>query len=78
MAVYDYIWTQEESGGCESPGAVPPVVGQTSTHVSLYTLYLSGLHQRYRHFLRQPNGAIVEVGQVTLPDTLASSISAHI
>ncbi|XP_060756072.1 uncharacterized protein ofcc1 isoform X2 [Neoarius graeffei] len=61
VAVYDYIWTQEESGGCESPGAVPTVVGETSTHVSIYTLHLSGLRQRYRHFLRQPNGAIVEL-----------------
>ncbi|KAB5533069.1 hypothetical protein PHYPO_G00127400 [Pangasianodon hypophthalmus] len=61
VAVYDYIWTQEESGGCVSPGAVPTVVGETSTHVSIYTLYLSGLRQRYRHFLRQPSGAIVEL-----------------
>ncbi|XP_031440230.1 uncharacterized protein ofcc1 [Clupea harengus] len=35
--------------------------GERSTHVSISTLHLSGLRQRYRHFLRQPNGAIVEV-----------------
>ncbi|XP_053467431.1 uncharacterized protein ofcc1 [Ictalurus furcatus] len=61
VAVYDYIWTQEESGGCESPGVIPTVVGETSTHVSIYTLYPCGLHRRYRHFLRQPSGAIVEL-----------------
>ncbi|XP_062841274.1 uncharacterized protein ofcc1 [Trichomycterus rosablanca] len=55
VAVYDYIWTEETSGGCEPP------VGETSTHVSIYTLYLSGLRHRYRHFLRQPGGAIVEL-----------------
>ncbi|KAK3515697.1 hypothetical protein QTP70_029766 [Hemibagrus guttatus] len=79
VAVYDYIWTQEVSGGCESPGAVATEVGETSTHVSIYTLYLSGLRQRYRHFLRQPSGAIVEVGHVSLSNTLAYSLSeAHI
>ncbi|XP_058231815.1 uncharacterized protein ofcc1 [Hemibagrus wyckioides] len=61
VAVYDYIWSQEVSGGCESPGAVVTEVGETSSHVSIYTLYLSGLRQRYRHFLRQPSGAIVEL-----------------
>ncbi|XP_053343376.1 uncharacterized protein ofcc1 [Clarias gariepinus] len=61
VAVYDYIWTQEESGGYDSPGAAPTVAGETSTHVSIYTLFLSGLRQRYRHFLRQPSGAIVEL-----------------
>ncbi|KAF7691842.1 hypothetical protein HF521_010809 [Silurus meridionalis] len=61
VAVYDYIWTQEESAGCKSPGAVPTVLGETSSHVSIYTLYLSGQRHLYRHFLRQPSGAIIEL-----------------
>uniref|UniRef100_A0A8B9KNI5 Uncharacterized protein n=2 Tax=Astyanax mexicanus TaxID=7994 RepID=A0A8B9KNI5_ASTMX len=61
VAVYDYIWTEEEPAGSESPGGPPNAAGEASTHVSVYTLYLSGLRRRYRHFLRQPNGAIAEV-----------------
>ncbi|XP_037389692.1 uncharacterized protein ofcc1 [Pygocentrus nattereri] len=73
VAVYDYIWTEEEPAGSEPPGAVPTTAGETSTHVSIYTLYLSGLRQRYRHFLRQPNGAVVEViGDLDNADALQS------
>uniref|UniRef100_A0AAQ4RE29 Orofacial cleft 1 candidate gene 1 protein n=1 Tax=Gasterosteus aculeatus aculeatus TaxID=481459 RepID=A0AAQ4RE29_GASAC len=68
VAVYDYICTVEDPlAGFAAPtdlprdGATLPE-GETSTHVAVYTLYLSGLRQRYRHFLRQPDGAIVEVG----------------
>ncbi|XP_030622931.1 uncharacterized protein ofcc1 [Chanos chanos] len=62
VAVYDYIWTEEEPpGGQERPGGAAAVVGETSTHVSIYTLHLSGLRECYRHFLRQPDGAIIEV-----------------
>ncbi|XP_068565345.1 uncharacterized protein [Cebidichthys violaceus] len=67
VAVYDYIWTAEDPlAGAAAPtdlpreGAALPE-GETSTHVAVYTLYLSGLKQRYRHFLRQPDGAIIEV-----------------
>lgn len=42
-------------------GGVPPPEGETSTHVAVHTLYLSGLKQKYRQFLRQPDGAIIEV-----------------
>ncbi|KAL2085469.1 hypothetical protein ACEWY4_018789 [Coilia grayii] len=79
VAVYDYIWTEEEpgavrggphppegtpageGGGASGSGRGGSSVGERSTHVSIYTLHLSGLRQRYRHFLRQPDGAIVEV-----------------
>uniref|UniRef100_A0A3Q1IUV5 Uncharacterized protein n=1 Tax=Anabas testudineus TaxID=64144 RepID=A0A3Q1IUV5_ANATE len=68
VAVYDYIWTSEDPlPGSVAPNDdppredVPPPQGETSTHVAVYTLYLSGLKQRYRHFLRQQDGAIVEV-----------------
>lgn len=68
VAVYDYVWTAEDVlSSSADPGeephmeAPPPLEGETSTHVIIYTLYVSGLKQRYRHFLRQPDGAIVEV-----------------
>ncbi|CAK6951893.1 uncharacterized protein LOC128382338 [Scomber scombrus] len=68
VAVYDHIWTAEDP----SVGSAAPIddphresyhlpEGDTSIHVAVYTLYLSGLKQRYRHFLRQPDGAITEV-----------------
>ncbi|KAK1885052.1 Chitin synthase 4, partial [Dissostichus eleginoides] len=68
VTVYDYIWTAEDPlAGSAVPNdppreAEPPPEGETSTHVAVYTLYLSGQKQRYRHFLRQPDGAIVEAG----------------
>lgn len=34
---------------------------EITTHVSLHTLHLDGLRELYRHFLRLPDGAIVEV-----------------
>ncbi|XP_074478828.1 uncharacterized protein ofcc1 [Sebastes fasciatus] len=67
VAVYDYIWTVEDLlEGSAAPSDLPregaPLPErETSTHVAVYTLYLSGLKQRYRHFLRQPDGAIIEV-----------------
>uniref|UniRef100_M3ZYQ9 Uncharacterized LOC102232759 n=1 Tax=Xiphophorus maculatus TaxID=8083 RepID=M3ZYQ9_XIPMA len=68
VAVYDSIWTAEDSlSSPTAPGDEPhtedglPPESETSTHVVIQTLYLSGLKQRYRHFLRQPDGAIIEV-----------------
>ncbi|XP_041670644.1 uncharacterized protein ofcc1 [Cheilinus undulatus] len=67
VAVYDYIWTVEDSSqGSAPPGDTPregvlQPEGETSTHVAIYTLYLSGRKQKYRHFLRQPDGAVIEV-----------------
>lgn len=66
--MYDYIWTAEDPlAGPADPSEYPregaPLPeGETSTHVAVYTLYLSGFKQRYRHFLRQPDGTITEVG----------------
>ncbi|XP_077410665.1 uncharacterized protein LOC144040389 isoform X2 [Vanacampus margaritifer] len=68
VVVYNYIWTAENPlAGSSIPlddphrEPSPRAQGETSTHVAIYTLYVSGLKQRYRHFLRQPDGAIIEV-----------------
>ncbi|KAM9332608.1 uncharacterized protein ofcc1 [Pholidichthys leucotaenia] len=68
VAVDDYICTAEDPASGSVPPSdearregAPPLEGETSTHVAIYTLHLSGLNQRYRHFLRQPDGAIIEV-----------------
>uniref|UniRef100_A0A9J8CXE9 Uncharacterized protein n=1 Tax=Cyprinus carpio carpio TaxID=630221 RepID=A0A9J8CXE9_CYPCA len=62
VAVYDYIWMEEEPVvGLVPPSGTPNTGCETSTHLSIYTLHLSGLRQHYRHFLRQPDGAIIEV-----------------
>ncbi|XP_023251226.1 uncharacterized protein LOC111646062 [Seriola lalandi dorsalis] len=69
VVVHDYIWTAEDPlPGSLTPSSDDPLregaplpEAETSTHVVIYTLYQSGLKQRYRHFLRQSDGAIIEV-----------------
>ena len=34
---------------------------EITTHVSIHTIHLDGLRELYRHFLRLPDGAVVEV-----------------
>ncbi|TKS87982.1 hypothetical protein D9C73_022106 [Collichthys lucidus] len=84
VAVYDYIWTAEDpSAGPADPSEYPregaPLPeGETSTHVAVYTLYLSGFKQRYRHFLRQPDGTITEViGDIEVVDKAAGIVSCQ-
>ena len=36
---------------------------EITTHVSIHTIHLDGLRELYRHFLRLPDGAIVEVSK---------------
>lgn len=60
VAVYDYVWSEEEvdvDGVIKQagPGA------EVTTHVSVHTLSLDGQRDLYRHFLRLPDGAIVEL-----------------
>ncbi|XP_048879811.1 uncharacterized protein ofcc1 [Brienomyrus brachyistius] len=60
VAVYDYVWTDDPSS-TDPVGGNVLVGGETSTHVSIYTLHLSSFRELYRQFLRQPDGAIMEV-----------------
>lgn len=68
VAVYEHTWTTEDpSAGSAAPSehpreGEPQPEGETGTHVVVYTLHLSGLKQRYRHFIQQPDGAMIEVG----------------
>ncbi|KAK3743337.1 hypothetical protein QZH41_013912, partial [Actinostola sp. cb2023] len=62
-AVYDYIWEEEQVDESEMYDAKQKKTGhrEITTHVSIHTLHLDGLRELYRHFLRLPDGAIVEV-----------------
>jgi hypothetical protein len=40
---------------------VKPGRKEITTHVSIHTIHLDGLRELYRHFLRLPDGAVVEV-----------------
>ena len=37
---------------------------EVTTHVAIHTLHLDGLRELFRHFLRLPDGAIVEVSSM--------------
>lgn len=68
----DYIWKDHASqpgvSSCdlrhqdEIPDAAASWKGSTTAHVCVYTVHLSGFQELYRHFLRLPDGAIIEVG----------------
>ncbi|RXM31029.1 hypothetical protein EOD39_7346 [Acipenser ruthenus] len=85
VAVYDYIWTQDPSVGdpscdpqhrCETSGFADDHK-EITTHVSIYTIHLSGLRNLYRHFLRLPDGAIVEVtGDISGINVLQREVNA--
>ncbi|KAK4827863.1 hypothetical protein QYF61_022013 [Mycteria americana] len=70
VAVSDYIWKDHASkpgvSSCdpqhqdEIPGSAATSRGSTTVHISVYTVHLSGFQELYRHFLRLPDGAIVE------------------
>ncbi|KAK1173654.1 hypothetical protein AOXY_G3822 [Acipenser oxyrinchus oxyrinchus] len=85
VAVYDYIWTEDPSVGdpscdpqhrCETSGFADGHK-EITTHVSIYTIHLSGLRNLYRHFLRLPDGAIVEVtGDISGINVLQREVNA--
>lgn len=66
-AVYDYIWEEEEveqtvwDEDGEERTEVMKGKKDVTTHLAIHTLHLDGLRELYRHFLRLPDGAIVEV-----------------
>ena len=54
----DGIWDENEAVEDHKKKIVKEEV---TTHVSVHTLHLDGLRELYRHFLRLPDGGIVEV-----------------
>uniref|UniRef100_A0A8C3GGX7 Orofacial cleft 1 candidate gene 1 protein n=1 Tax=Cairina moschata TaxID=8855 RepID=A0A8C3GGX7_CAIMO len=85
VAVYDYIWKdhasksgvpicdlQHQDGIFDSADTS----GGTTVHMSVFTVHLSGFQQLYRHFLRLPDGAIVEAfGDITGISLLCNEVS---
>ncbi|XP_038052469.1 uncharacterized protein LOC119725181 [Patiria miniata] len=62
VGVYDYIWEEEDVDEDTLDGEKGGKSKQEiTTHVSIHTLHLDGLRELHRHFLRLPDGAIVEV-----------------
>lgn len=59
----DDIWDENVSVGSRGNSAKnrDKFKREITTHVSVHTLHLDGLRELYRHFLRLPDGAIVEV-----------------
>ncbi|XP_046496959.1 uncharacterized protein LOC124227108 [Equus quagga] len=92
VAVYDYIWKshgiKSSISSCDlqhlneiSESALGP--GDITSHVSIYNVYPSGFQELYRHFLRLPDGAIVEVfGDISslkfIPSELVAAIQEHV
>ncbi|XP_071592573.1 uncharacterized protein [Heliangelus exortis] len=86
VAVCDYIWkdhaSQPSVSSCdlqpqgEIPESAATSGGSITVHVSVYTLHLSGFQELYRHFLRLPDGAIVEAfGDITGESLLCNETS---
>ncbi|CAB3994118.1 partial [Paramuricea clavata] len=64
VAVYDYVWEEEELDDKlwdKNNKRQRKNTREITTHTSIHTLHLDGLRELYRHFLRLPDGAIVEV-----------------
>ncbi|XP_061051634.1 uncharacterized protein LOC133094923, partial [Eubalaena glacialis] len=92
VAVYDYIWkshgVQSGISSCDlqqqnetSVSALGP--GDVTSHIAVYTVYPSGFQELYRHFLRLPSGAIVEVfgdisGLKFIPGEVVTAIQEHL
>ncbi|XP_035825164.1 uncharacterized protein LOC101851493 [Aplysia californica] len=75
VAVYDYIWEEDEIDDesvwheeNQEEREERQQRKEITTHVSIHTVHLDGLRELYRHFLRLPDGAIVEVfGDMSIP-----------
>ena len=68
--MYDYIWkkhgVQSSISSCDPQqhseiSMTALGLGDTTSHVAVYTVHPRGFRELYRHFLRLPSGAIVEV-----------------
>ncbi|XP_039610086.1 uncharacterized protein ofcc1 [Polypterus senegalus] len=59
VAVYDDVST--EGGPSRAPGHPSEREEVSATHVSIFTLHLDGFKSLHRHFLRLPDGAVLEV-----------------
>ena len=57
----DEIWDENEGDDVTNKRRKKVVKEEITTHVSVHTVHLDGLRELYRHFLRLPDGAIVEV-----------------
>ncbi|XP_032318367.1 orofacial cleft 1 candidate gene 1 protein [Camelus ferus] len=91
VAVYDYIWkshgVQASISSCDlqQPDEIPVSAlgpGGITSHVAVYTVYPSGFQELYRHFLRLPSGAIVEVfgdisGLKFIPTEVLTALQEH-
>ncbi|XP_032847826.1 uncharacterized protein LOC104362639 [Tyto alba] len=86
VAVSDYIWKDHASkpgvSSCDlqhqdkTPDSAATSKGSTTVHISIYTVHLSGFQELYRHFLRLPDGAIVEAfGDITGEGLLCNEMS---
>ncbi|XP_064520144.1 uncharacterized protein LOC135418610 isoform X3 [Pseudopipra pipra] len=86
VAVSDYIWKDHASqpgvSSCdlqhqdEIPDSAASLNGSTTVHVSVYTVHLSGLRELYRHFLRLPDGAIIEAfGDISKESLLCNEMN---
>ncbi|XP_053102751.1 uncharacterized protein LOC128323509 [Hemicordylus capensis] len=69
VVVYDYIWKDHANkpdvsrSDLHHQGETWKYIGNlqgTTVHVAIYTVHLGGFQELYRHFLRLPNGAIIE------------------
>uniref|UniRef100_A0A8C8U344 Orofacial cleft 1 candidate 1 n=1 Tax=Peromyscus maniculatus bairdii TaxID=230844 RepID=A0A8C8U344_PERMB len=92
VAVRDYLCksnnTKSSVSSCDphhqdeiSASSVGP--GGVTSHISVYTVYPSGFQELYRHFLRLPDGAIIEVfGDIStlkvVPSKVITAIEEHI
>ncbi|KAM4790834.1 uncharacterized protein ACIQIH_002452 [Cyanocitta cristata] len=86
VAVSDYIWKDHASqpgvSSCdlqhqdEIPDAAASWKGSTTVHVCVYTVHLSGFRELYRHFLRLPDGAVIEAfGDISEESLLCNEVS---
>nr|ACG75918.1 ojoplano variant B [Mus musculus] len=92
VAVHDYICkshdTESKVSSCDphhQDESFESAVGprRVTSHISVHTVYPNGFQELYRHFLRLPDGAIIEVfGDISalrfVPSEVITAIEEHI